>query len=374
VVAVKVLIVSKPVVPPFHDGSKSLVLALCSAMEGGVDLSVLGAKAHPVAGAKVVGLYPSPGQSGSRFAPSLFDNAKALAYLGVERQSQVWHFVFAPNPRAAKAIRQLRRVRPRPSLQTIASPPRDFSNIDQLLFGDVVVAQSEWTRRQILAHSERGQEVTVIYPPLRPPPQPSSEQKAEVRRRLGLRPDQPMIVFPGDLEFGGGAERCAAIAKYLPKELNDTQVVLACRHKTAKAQSIERQLRSELRHLPITFSGELPSLFPLLAAAEAVVFPVADLFGKVDLPISLLEAAALGVPVVVADDGPASEVQGAVKLPIDDSAAWVSALVRLSRDEAHRTAVCDEGRAGIAERHAAPRVASRYAALYRQLARRGSHR
>lgn len=368
----RVLLVSKPIVPPFHDGSKSLVTALCASMERGVDLRVLGARAHPVAGATVVPLYPDPKNSGSRFAPSLFDNAKALAYLAVEQEAQIWHFVFAPNLRAAAAVQAVRRLRSKPTLQTIASPPRDFAQVDKLLFGDVVVAQSEWTRKQILAYRQR--EVEVIPPPFSAPERPSLAEQAEVRRRLGLTAEQKLIVFPGDLEFGGGAERSVELARHLPKEMNDTQVVLACRHKTAKAKTIEAKLRASCAGLPVTFAGELPSLLPLLATAEAVIFPVTELFGKVDIPIALLEAAAFGAPVLVADEGPVSELQGAVKLPHGDTGRWLQELGRLRAEDSYRAQVSQDAQRGILQRHGVERVASRYAELYRQLARQGTHR
>ncbi len=338
------------------------------------ELDVLGRRGQPhaVPGAHVVPLYPAA-TGGSRFAPPLWDNAKALAYVAAEWRADLHHYVFAPNPRSSAAIVALRRWRKKPCVQTIASPPKDFTNIDALLFGDVVVAQSEWTRSQLERHSTRAGalKVEVIAPPLAPLSAPTSEQQRELRGQLGISGRAAVLVYPGDLEFSQGAERVAALAKALPAGVGGTQaeltVVFACRRKTERAAQVEQRLKRELAGHRVVFTGELPSLLPLLSTASAVLFPVEELFGKVDVPITLLEAAQLGTPVLVADAGPAAELVGARRLPAGDTGQWLRCVAELVEGEALRNQVIAEQRAGIAQRHSAEVVATQYQRIYRRL-------
>ena len=110
------------------------------------------------------------------------------------------------------------------------------------------------------------------------------------------------------------------------------------------------------------------NILALLAGAAAVVFPVDDLWGKVDLPIVLLEAMALGVPVIVLDRGPLQDLQGVLKVPSLDAASWLTQIASLLADSARCAALVANQRAALAERHAAAVVARAYEDLYLELA------
>lgn len=359
----RVLFVSKPVVPPFHDGSQVLVREIAAGLTQ-VRARVCGVAGQSdwgrALGLDVVPVYGHPGG----FAPALFDNARVLALLLADRRSDVWHFVFAPNRRSCQVARGLKLLRRVPMLQTIASPPRDFADIDELLFGDLVVVQSEWTKRRILAQSQRGANLVLVRPPLGQVPTPSPEAIAAVRDRLGLKPGQRAFVYPGDLEFSRGADRVAAAAERL--QASDSVFVFACRKKTSRAEGVEAALRHRLNPERVRFAGELPSLLPLLAAASAVVFPVEELFAKVDIPIALLEAMALGVPLVVADTGPAAELRGPLQVKLGDPDALLAALGRLDTPGV-RHAVIEAQKEQVANEFSAKVVAGRYEALYHEL-------
>jgi phosphatidylinositol alpha-1,6-mannosyltransferase len=100
-----------------------------------------------------------------------------------------------------------------------------------------------------------------------------------------------------------------------------------------------------------------------------VVFPVDDLWGKVDLPIVLLEAMALGVPVIVLDQGPLQDLEGVLKVPSLDSVRWLAAVSDLLADPGRCASLIADQRAALAERHAAAVVARAYEDLYLELVR-----
>src|SRR3712207_6253564 len=140
----RVLFVSKPIAPPFHDGTKCLVrdIALNLTRVEPVWLSSRGSKANELsASVRSVPVYSDAGSYTPAFAQSL----RAAAWVLLRSDADVWHFVFAPNARTSRAGRLLKRARSVPVVQTIASPPRSFAAVDDLLFGDVIVAQSRWT-------------------------------------------------------------------------------------------------------------------------------------------------------------------------------------------------------------------------------------
>jgi phosphatidylinositol alpha-1,6-mannosyltransferase len=101
----------------------------------------------------------------------------------------------------------------------------------------------------------------------------------------------------------------------------------------------------------------------LLAATDIVIFPVDDLWGKVDQPIVLLEALALGIPCAVLDLGPLCDIEGALKIPTIDVGAWLDSVERLNSPSA-RAEVIAEGRAAASRVYASGVVARAYEAIY----------
>jgi phosphatidylinositol alpha-1,6-mannosyltransferase len=132
---------------------------------------------------------------------------------------------------------------------------------------------------------------------------------------------------------------------------------------------VAARLKARLSPTHTRFLENARNILALLAGAAAVVFPVDDLWGKVDLPIVLLEAMALGVPVIVLDQGPLRDLEGVAKVPSLDAASWLAEASGLLENPARCAALAANQRAALAERHAASVVARSYEDLYLELAR-----
>ncbi|MFO7177691.1 MAG: glycosyltransferase family 4 protein [Pseudomonadota bacterium] len=372
-----VLFVSKPVAPPFHDGTKCLVRDIATHLTR-VRATVLSTPSAPALGAssriQMARVYSNAGA----FAPGLSENLRAALWVLARSRADVWHFVFAPNRRTSGVGRWLGRIRRRPIVQTIASPPRSFDDPRKLLFGEVVVAQSRWTRAAIeaayAANGDAPPRLEVIPPPVTPVIERSVACQKRARAELEIPENARVFVYPGDLETSRGAEVSAAIAGRLGSAVPDALVVFAYRRKTARAPEVAERLAARLDPARVRFACEVPDVLALIASAEAVIFPVDDLFGKVDVPIVLLESMALGVPVVAYDGGPLSDLSDVERVPTLDADAWIPPLLRLSADaEARRERAAAQRRA-VEQRHSAQRVAAAYEALYEELARQGRRR
>lgn len=358
--------VSKAIAPPFRDGSKCLVRDLCLHLEN-IEAHVLGdASALAALGpaARVHEVYGG----GGRYAPTLVANARAFAWLLSSEAPDLYHFVFAPNVRTSAALRLLRSWTGVPCLQTIASAPADFSAPERLLCGDLIVAQSEHTAgRARDAFQARGLAVPALH--VIPPPAPDLDQRVFERRRaarawLGLGADTPLFVYPGDLEVSQGARFTLDLAR--ERALSAATFLVAYRRKTAHAELARERLEAAAPPGRVLFRAELDDMQAVLAAATAVVFPVDDLYGKVDLPIVLLEALSLGVPVLVLDQGPLAELAGASRLPAEPS-RWIELLGALVENPGLRAELGARGPLAVQRHYTARSVAARYGQLYRRL-------
>ncbi|HYQ17713.1 MAG TPA: glycosyltransferase, partial [Polyangiaceae bacterium] len=138
----------------------------------------------------------------------------------------------------------------------------------------------------------------------------------------------------------------------------------AYRNKTPNAAARAAELRQALRSERVRITDQVRNMHALIAASRIVIFPVDDLWGKVDQPIVLLEALALGVPCVVLDRGPLQDVEGATKVASIDARSWLDAITALVVSGAARDAAIEGGRTAATRVYASGVVARAYEAIY----------
>lgn len=361
-----ILFASKPIEPPWNDGSKTLVRDLACAMSRHMPI-VLATKhsRFEPPGVRVERIF---GPRANAHALSTGEASKAFARLAFGRGELV-HFFFQPNPRTSFAARALHRLRPRPTVHTVSSAPRGDVNLRSIHFADRTVVLSRSTEQCLLAAGVPG--IVRISPAIAPLEVPTELARAEARRHFGLPTSSAMITFPGDLERGGGAELAIRALGRVP----DAVLVLAYRRKTANAIDAERRLRELAASLGVYervhWIGETPRILALLGSSDIVALPSRDLGAKVDLPVVLIEAMWQARPIIVARDCSAAELAdegGAIAVDTDaDAEALGAALSSLLDDSVARRAAGERARALAVANHEPSRMAARYEALYDEL-------
>jgi glycosyltransferase involved in cell wall biosynthesis len=347
----RVLYVSKNVVPPWHDGSKNLVRDLANHVTTVQPIVMASAPSSDVR--KHVQTRMVYREKASRFAPAATENFRVLWDLASRSDEDLRHYVFAPNPRSSSGARWVKRVRRAPVVQTVASCPLEWRR--SLFFGDRVVAQSHHANARL---AEIGVASDVIWPCAAEPAMPSVEEVQLFRRQKGLGME-PLAVYAGDYEVSSGAQTVAKAAEYLVQ--SGMRVVFACRKKTERAALAQAEIEALHGKDKATHLGELEDMRLLLAASSVLIFPVDNLWGKVDLPLVLLEALALGKPIVVAAGGPLEEIPTAVVVPPREPDALLPAVLEAAKVSVE---ACKEAYA----KHFHPDVCAKaYERIYQQL-------
>ena len=365
----EVLFVSKPLVAPFNDGSKCLVRDIATALTTYAPRVMVPKDAQLWApGILAANVYSDKGG----YRPALIDNARVFFWLLARSHESLWHFFFAPNRKTCQMGKLLKQIRGIPVVQTIASPPRSFQEPQRLLFGDVVVAQSQWTKNEFLrSYVEAGiremPRLEVIAPSVPDLQAPSIERRNAMRLQLGLPVGAPIFLYPGDLEVSRASRMVADMVEPLLREIPEALVVFAYRHKSPRAVEAAQKLMARLPSAAAHFVSEVPDMHALIATSKLILFPVDDLYGKVDLPIVILEAMQLGVPVVALDRGPLADLQGVWRVSPSDSEGLVDAAVRVMRDDGARQSCIDAQRQAIVRHHRPAQAAKSYEAIYDSL-------
>jgi len=359
-----VLFVSKAIAPPWNDSGKNLVFELARGLTRYHPTLMTGQTSIAApAGARLVRVY----DGGTGFAPALADQARVFRTLLTARGHRLWHFFFAPNPRSCRAGALAKRLRRRPAVHTLSSAPRDPRAVVPLLFAEQNVVLSHHTERRMREAGLAASRMVRIAPAITPLALRDEDARQATRRALSLPCDRPIVVYPGDLEFGGGAERMLEAARALRQEV---ELVLACRAKTARAREREAVLRERARSLGlgprVHFVGETRHIHDLLACADVIALPSEDLYAKMDYPLVLLEAMSLARAVIVARGSAAEELAeegGALALSTEPE-ALADGIARLLDDDGARARIGDEARRVVALRHAPEVMAAAYEHLY----------
>jgi glycosyltransferase involved in cell wall biosynthesis len=190
---------------------------------------------------------------------------------------------------------------------------------------------------------------------------------AAARLAFGID-DGPIVLYPGDYEISRGAETVAAAAARILRAVPEATIVFACRPKTrgavaarvrVEADLAKERLLDKTRHV-----GEIDDMPALLAASSVIAFPVDDLYGKVDLPLVLLEALALGVPIVACTGGPLETLSAARLVEPQDPDALADEVLRLLMSGAAAREAKVNGKALYERKFRPSAVAAAYDDLY----------
>ena len=187
---------------------------------------------------------------------------------------------------------------------------------------------------------------------------------ADFRRRLGMEPDEVLVTFVGRLV---AIKRVDVLLRAFAS-LRDTNPPLRL------AIVGDGELRDELERLAaeldlgerVRFLGYRTDMAEIAAAADVAVLS-SDNEGT---PVSLIEAAAAGVPAVATAVGGVPDVvapQTGILVPAGDAEALAAGVARLAADATLRERMGERARAHVRERFAVERLLGDIDALYEEL-------
>jgi glycosyltransferase involved in cell wall biosynthesis len=229
---------------------------------------------------------------------------------------------------------------------------------------DAFVAVSESLRRELVdVFGVAGSKIRVIPNGRLAPPEPIEEERDEIRRSLGLRPTEFMVVWAGRFVREKDPVAAAGLARRLRALAPDARLVIV------GSGPLEADVRAAVEALepgarPI-LTGERDDAPHLIAAADLLV----STSRTEGVPGVFVEALLAGVPIVAHDMGGVRDVisdeTGAI-VPLGDADGLATAVASLVTDPAARADAAHAARSAGARLNITP-VADAYDALYREL-------
>lgn len=229
---------------------------------------------------------------------------------------------------------------------------------------DLVVSVSEDLRRQLIRHIPFAKVVTV-YNGIDERQVFSALTVAEAKRRLGIPPDYGVVGTVGRLDPVKRLDIFLAAAQEIVISEANTKFVIA--GEGDEEQTLRRLTHDLQLDDQVLFLGHRDDVFDVLRAMDVLVF-CSDHEG---LPMALLEALYLGVPVVARPVGGIAEViqngVSGVFVNSSDPRALAKECVNVLRDADGRKRMAEAGIRLVSAKFTAGNSAAEVARLYRLL-------
>lgn len=189
--------------------------------------------------------------------------------------------------------------------------------------------------------------------------------RSEVRAELGFSESAPVLIWAGRLVPIKGVPVLLEAARSVSK-LNPGLRVLIAGDGPERAHLEEKSRALELAET-VKFCGHRQDITDLVAASDALVLPS---LGE-GLPMIILEAMALGTPIVASNVGGMAEIledgKSALLVPPNRPEELAAACLRLLRNKEEALALAQQARQIVNERFTVAVQAERMRALYQSL-------
>lgn len=206
-----------------------------------------------------------------------------------------------------------------PKIRSILNPSKSKSITKILsIFTDVIVVTSNAAKRSLISIGIRenkveyvpvGTDLTVFKPLNRP---------NETKTKLNIPSDKKIILFAGDLTPWKGLDiflkSMSAVSNKYPNILCIIMTKNIYKYEKERREEIDELIKLNDIEEYIHIIGQYNNIQEIYGISDIVVFPFVTLFSVMDIsilmdiPLSLLEAMAMGKPVIASNIGSFDEV------------------------------------------------------------------
>jgi glycosyltransferase involved in cell wall biosynthesis len=241
--------------------------------------------------------------------------------------------------------------------------------VDRLMarLADRVIVPSRAVRELMVSREGGdGSRIQVIHHGLDSDEFAAEAEGRDIREELGLG-DAFVVGCVGRLDAGKGLAHLLAAAGRLQPEIADLRVLIVGAHPDpANRQAILLEARRLELEDRVVLTGQRGDVAACMAAMDVLAHPsLSEALGQV-----LIEAMAVGLPVVASDVGGIPEVvragQTGLLVPPGDPVALADAIMTLYRDPALRGRYAAEGRSVARRRFSAERMVAEHLDCYRR--------
>lgn len=365
----KILLVTRPICPPWDEASKNFAYYLSKNIKG-CEIHILTNGILPDLPSNVIQepIYNSGGFS-------LSQKIKLFNFLRKNRNSfDIVHYLFTPTKQNSFFIESFAKPKRGTSIQTIATLREDLysdEDIKKMLFADMIITYSNYSKNKL--ENLGFKNVQRIYPGIDLDLYSPAPRNKKIMDDFGISPDNFVITYHGEFTRLGGTDNLiGAIVKNadILKEEN-IKIILACRTKNEADRKKKEETLKIIRENNLENYVKLPDTFITLEKiynlADIATFPIENMKGKFDVPLVVIEAMACEKPVIISDLPIFNEFannQNSVKIEAGDMEKFFQAVLDFKKNPDHYSELGKNSRKYVLENFDIKKTAEKYQAVY----------
>ncbi|HRY82175.1 MAG TPA: glycosyltransferase family 4 protein [Candidatus Moranbacteria bacterium] len=370
----KILLVTRPIAPPWDEGSKNFAFYLANKLSGfEINLMTKGILPdlpenvfqHPIYTTSLVSEF------------NFFEKLRCLIFqFKTKGKFDINHYFFTPTKLNSFLIKYFLAASKTKTIQTIAALRDDLwsdTDIRNLMFSDLIITYSDWAKNKL--NSLGFQNVKRIYPGTDLEKYKKTEKDPALMKEKNILPSDFVINFTGEYTRLGAIDLVIDSFIEVSEKIPQIKLALAVRIKNEKDAKKKKEVIGKLKENnlleKVSFfdngSYTMPEVFNL---CDVSLFPASNMHGKFDIPLAVVEAMACEKPVILTDLEILKELgnkNNSVIIEKDNLKQLVDAILDLYENPEKRNLIGQNARKFCEENFDIRKIAEIYEEIYKTL-------
>ncbi len=300
----KILLVTRPIAPPWDEGSKNFAFFLAKNIAD-FEIGLLTKGILPD--------LPSNVHQKAIYTTNSFSYLQKIRLLQglrkMRNEFDILHYLFTPTKQNSFLVKNFinygqKKFR---TIQTVATLREDLysdKELQKMLFGDLIITYSDWSKNKLEKIGFKN--VKRVYPGIDVELYRNKGKNPEYLQKYGFKDSDFIINFSGEYTRNGAIDIVLTSFMEIAKIIPEAKLSLAVRIKNKKDAEKKKEVIKILEEnnllSRVAFHDETQyAVFELYNMADISVFPVTDMHGKFDVPLAVIETMACEKPVIISD-------------------------------------------------------------------------
>lgn len=374
----KILLVTRPIAPPWDEASKNFAYYLAKNMTG-MEMHLMTKGELPDMPENVC---QHPIYTASENDITFSQKIRSLFFQWREKNTfDVVHYFFTPTKLNSFLIKNFLSSKKTKSIQTVATLREDLysdEEIKKMMFGDLIITYSDYAKNKLARLGFEN--VERVYPGIDLEKYQPREKNQGLLQKCGLSAEDFIINFTGEYTRLGAMDNVIdsfiEIARKIPKARLSLAVRIKNEKDARKKKEVVEKLKKNNLLDRVSFldsSIDYGKDFDMSDAynlCDVSLFPVQNMRGKFDIPLAVVEAMACAKPVILSDLPILAELgnqNNSVIIKAGDVPSLVAAISDLYDHPEKRVAIGQATQKFVAEKFDIKKVAEIYEQIYKEL-------
>ncbi|KKP93317.1 MAG: hypothetical protein US25_C0039G0001 [Candidatus Moranbacteria bacterium GW2011_GWE1_36_7] len=296
----KILLVTRPIAPPWDEASKNFAYYLAKSVDG-FNFSLLTPG--------IIKDLPEKASQIPIYSKNHLDWGERLRLLKIApiiKDFDIAHFMLTPNKLNTWAFKTFFTNKKTKTIQTIATLREDlFSDEDfkKIIFSDLVITYSDYAKNKLEKIGFGN--IVRIYPGIDTGLYSPAPKDFATMELFKIKQTDFVISYPGEYTRLGATDNIVSSLPELFAKIPNAKFVFACRVKNEKDARKKDEIIAILKEKgileKIVFTDTFADMPKIYNFSDVVIFPVANMQGKFDVPLAVIEAMSCAKPVIISN-------------------------------------------------------------------------